>query len=368
MKNKIYKTLLVLLLIPTALLADPEKFRGKHTKEKNIEKEFSVNEDALITIKNRYGNINATSWNQDKVHIEINIIVNGDDEDIVMERLNGINIIFENTANIVTAITRFENDHQSWWNKVKCNWTSSKVNMEINYTIKLPVTNNIDFNNDYGSINLDRISGDTTIHCDYGQVILGELLGKNNILHFDYSHNSSIAYMRKGKINADYSDFVLNDVEALILNADYTGSKIKKIGQLEFNCDYGSLQIDKATYIKGNGNYLDTKIGNVSSKIDISSDYGAIVIKKLNKSIASVNINTNYTGVQIGYDPSCNFDCIIKTSYGGITTDIETLQKNKEITSKRYEGYYGTDTTSNTIAISTSYGNVKLTSLPKITE
>ena len=362
MKNKVYKALLLLLLIPTALLADPEKFRGKYTKEKTINKEFSVNENALLKIKNRYGNLNVTSWDQNTIVMEVSITVNGDDEDIVTERLEGIQINFENSPSQVTAKTQFGEDNQSWWTKVKCSWTGNKVNMEVNYTVKVPVNNHVDFNNDYGSISLDRINGNATIHCDYGQVILGELLGNENALYFDYSHNSSITYMKKGKINADYSDFVLNDAETLILNADYTGSKIKKVDTLEFNCDYGSLRVDEARLIEGNGDYLDTKIGIVSSKIDLVSDYGAIVIKKLNKTIESVNIRTDYTGVKIAYDPNCSFDCMIKTSYGGITTDIETLQKNKEITSKKYEGYYGTDASKNTIAISTSYGSVKLTS------
>ena len=365
MKNKVYKTLLLLLLIPTALLANPKKFRGKYTKEKLIQKEFSVNENALLTIKNRYGNINVTSWDENKVVIEIKIKVNGDDEDSVIERLEGINIGFEQNQNLVTAKTRFGNDNQSWWSKVKCNWYGSKVNMEVNYTVKIPVTNHIDFTNDYGSITLNRISGNANIHCDYGQVIIGELLGNSNTLYFDYSNNSTIGYMKKGEINADYSDFVLNNADSLILHADYTSSTIKKINTLDFNCDYGSLEVEEATSIKGNGNYLDTKIGDISSKIDVTSDYGAIVIQKLTATIKLVNIHTDYTSVKVGYDTACTFDFAIKTSYGNITTDFETTHKSNKTIAKKHEGYYGATNSTNKIAISTSYGSIKLTTAPK---
>lgn len=37
------------------------------------------------------------------------------------------------------------------------------MNMKINYTVKVPVTNSVDFNNDYGSITLDKIKGNAKI-------------------------------------------------------------------------------------------------------------------------------------------------------------------------------------------------------------
>ena len=50
----LYKSLLIMLFLPMMVLANnPDKFKGKHTKEKTITKEFSVNSDALLKINNR---------------------------------------------------------------------------------------------------------------------------------------------------------------------------------------------------------------------------------------------------------------------------------------------------------------------------
>ena len=47
--------------------------------------------------------------------------------------------------------------------------------MKINYTIKMPVNNSLNLNNDYGAINLNKLDGKATINCDYGKLIIGEL-------------------------------------------------------------------------------------------------------------------------------------------------------------------------------------------------
>ena len=62
--------------------------------------------------------------------------------------------------------------------------------MEINYVIKLPITNSVDLSNDYGGINLEKLEGRATISCDYGKITTKELMAENNVLSFDYTSDS----------------------------------------------------------------------------------------------------------------------------------------------------------------------------------
>ncbi|WP_378173733.1 hypothetical protein [Aquimarina sp. SS2-1] len=363
MKPIYYNIICLLLLVPAICIGNSDpKMNGKYTKEKSLKKEFSVNSDALLKISNDYGNLDITSWNENKIVLEINIKVNGNDEDKVIEKLGDIDVIFEASSQVVSAKTVFNKEGKSWWSKFSDGWGGSNLKMEINYTVKVPATNNIDLNNDYGSITLDKIRGNAKINCDYGQIILGELLGNDNYISIDYTDNSTIKYMKNGKINADYSDFILEKGEEVMLNADYTQSKIITAKELTYNCDYGSLKIENVGIFKGNGDYLDTNIGNVKNSIDINSDYGSIDIKNLESTTKNVTIRTDYTGVDIGYNNALNFDFVIKTSYGGINLDddISILKKNKENSSKDYQGYRGQKNSGATINISTSYGGVKL--------
>ncbi|KAA1246924.1 DUF4097 family beta strand repeat-containing protein [Aquimarina sp. RZ0] len=363
MKTIYFNIICLLFLIPTMVLAGNDgKIKGKYTKEKSLKKEYSVNSNALLKISNDYGNLDITSWNENRVVLEINIKVNGNDEEKVVRKLESIDVLFEASSDMVSARTVFDKDGKSWWGKFTDSWGSNNLKLEINYTVKVPINNNVDLNNDYGSITLDKINGNAKINCDYGQIIVGELMGNDNYINIDYTHNSTIEYMKNGKINADYSDFTVKKARKIQLSADYTQSKIENVEELNYNCDYGSLTLENIGSLKGNGDYLDTNIGNVSNSLNINSDYGSIGILNLKASTRDVVIKTDYTGIKIGYEPSLSFDFIIKTSYGSIKVeeDVNIMKKSKENSSNNYQGYYGEKNSGNTINITTSYGGVKL--------
>ncbi len=356
-----YYNIFLLLFLPALIMANNGDLKGKYTKEKKLKKEFAVNADALLKISNDYGNLDITSWNENRVVMEINIKVSGNNEEKVIKKLESIDVEFDSSSQMVSAKTTFNKGDKSWWDKWSSGWNNN-LNMKINYTVKVPITNSVDFNNDYGSITLDKIQGNAKINCDYGQIILGELLGSDNYINIDYTNNSTIKYMKTGKINADYSNFELGDGEKIDLNADYTQSKFKSVKYLNYNCDYGGIRVQNVNKIIGNSDYVDTKIGNVSKELNIESDYGSIEVDALQSSIQSVTIDTDYTGIYIGYNDGANFDFIIKTSYGGIKLDesISVQKKYVKDSKKDYQGYVGQKSSGNTVNIYSSYGGIKL--------
>ena len=147
----LFKAVYILFLIP-AIALSTNGLKGKYNKEKTIKKEYTVNSNALLKIDNSYGNLDIVTYNGNKVTIEVTIKVSGNDEDKVQKKLDDIHVVFNASSSMVDAKTVFNNNKKSWWN-----WGSNNnINMEINYLIKLPITNSVDLNNDYGSINLDK--------------------------------------------------------------------------------------------------------------------------------------------------------------------------------------------------------------------
>ncbi len=204
----LYKITLAFMLVPMLILASttPEN-KGKHKKEKKISKEFQVNANATIEVDNSYGNLDIVTWDENRVVFEITITTNGNDEEKVQKKLDDITVVFEASSNLVSATTEFnENGSSSWWN-----WNNKgKVNMKINYVIKMPISNNVNLSNDYGNINLDKLEGRAIISCDYGKITTKELMAENNKLSFDYTQNSYFEYINSGEINADYSGLKQN--------------------------------------------------------------------------------------------------------------------------------------------------------------
>ncbi len=362
MKTQIQLFFFLLLAVPGLVFANDNGLKGKYTKEKKIKKEYPVSPDARVKIDNSYGNVNVVSWDQNTVVIEVTIKTNGNDEDKVQDKLDEINVNFTGNSSFVSAETTFnKNGSRSWWSS----WRSSNVNMEINYEIKVPVSNDIDLSNDYGSIALNKIEGNAKISCDYGKLIIGELLGDNNLLNFDYTKNSNISYMKGGRIVADYSGFTLENGGDIELNADYSKSEFGDIANLNYNCDYGSLYTGTSQDVTGEGDYLSTKLGVVNGTININADYGSIRINELSSTARDVNIQSDYTGIKIGYDVQYHFNFNISLEYAGLNgvEDFEMIKKRIQSSDKYYEGYYGNSSSPNTININSEYGGVTFTRL-----
>ncbi|MCH2489151.1 MAG: hypothetical protein MK211_03290 [Flavobacteriales bacterium] len=356
------KTLLLLFFVPGIVLAHNGEPKGKYTKEKKINKEYKVNANAGLRVDNSYGNIDIVTWNENRTVIEVTITTNGDDEEKVQQKLDEITVEFTANASLVTAKTIFDDTKNSWkiWNSKK-----NSVSMSIHYRIKLPVTNTVDLDNDYGAINLNRLEGNAKINCDYGQLIIGELLADNNLLSFDYTQNSTIAYMKSGTIKADYSGFSLEKIDDLELAADYTDSKIGEVNNLNYNNDYGKIAIDKVGNLVGRGDYIPNRIGTVTGSLNLNTDYGSIVINKVASTANNVTIKSDYTAVKLGYEAGYSFDFIIKLSFANFKggNDVTVTNSDKGYTSKNYQGYHNIRNSGNNLNINSSYGSVSLTKL-----
>ena len=352
----LYKAVFMLLLIPTMVLGS-NGLNGKHTKEKTIKKEFTVNSNANLKVNNSYGNINIVTYSGNKTYIEVTIKTNSNDEDKAQKKLDEITVEFNSSSEYVSAKTIFnKNKSDSWWSWGKNN----NVNMEINYVIKLPITNSVDLSNDYGSINLDKLEGRANINCDYGKITTKELMADNNYLSFDYTQNSYFEYIKSGKINADYSGFIVSKAKSLEISADYTKSVVKIAENVSYNCDYGSITVENVNNVTGNGDYLTTLIGDVYKNIDIKADYGSIKIERMNSNAGKVNIESDYVGITIGFDASYNFKFDLDLEYASLrdSEGFQFTKKRIESTDKYYQGYYGNSSTSNLIRIKSNYGSV----------
>ena len=354
-QNFIFALLLVFTL---SLGATNPEWNGAHTKEKTIKKEFTVNSNATLKVDNSYGNVNVLTYSGNKVTIEVTIKTNSNNENKAKEKLDEITVEFNASSDLVSANTIFnKNSSKSWWNS----WgNNNNVNMEVNYIIKLPITNNVDLANDYGSINLEKLEGHANISCDYGKITTKELMAEGNNISFDYTNNSYFEYIKSGKINADYSDFVVNKSKQLNINADYTKSVIKIAEDVYYSCDYGSFTAENVNNLKGTGDYLTLVLGDVYKNVEIKADYGSIKIGKMTANAGNLYIQSNYTGITVGHDASYSFNFDLNLDYASLieSDGFQFTKKRVESTSKYYQGNYGNSSTSNFVKINSDYGSV----------
>ena len=345
------------MLIPLTILAGIKD--GKYTKNKVLKKEYSVVNNATLTVNNKYGNIDIVTWNENSISIVVSITTNGDDEEKVQEKLDAITVDFNGNNNAVSAKTMIEKVSNSWsfWGK------NNNVSMEINYLIKMPLTNHINLTNNYGSIGINKLEGSTKINCDYGKLNIGELLNSNNYININYTNNSKIQYMKDGTLNTDYSTLHIEKSGRIKLNGDYSHLSFGMLVDLNFNCDYGNLKIENVANLKGNSDYMHLSVQKLSGTGDFIMDYGSIKINELAPGFKQLNVQSSYTHIKLGVKPNNVFNINATLSYGSLKS-TNGFTFNKEIsntTSKYYEGFYNKPSNNSTISIKSNYGSVIFT-------
>ncbi|WP_143032095.1 hypothetical protein [Tenacibaculum sp. MAR_2009_124] len=355
---KLFKITLILALFTAMSYANNTPEVKRHEKSKTIRKEFSVNKNATLFIDNRYGNVNVTSWDQNRIEIDVKITVKGGSLSNVNDKLNGIDVAFQSSKDLVKAKTIIENNKSSWsW------WKKNNTSFKIHYTVKMPITNNADFHNKYGNIELDELKGKSNINCDYGNIEIGKLHNTDNIIEINYCGSSEIDYMHSGNISADYSTLKIDKSKKLKVSSDYSTMKVGNVESINFNSDYGSVVIRDAANILGNSDYAGVKIGTIRKNLTVDTDYGSVKIQNIKKGFEEINIEGSYAGIKLGTDADNNFKFNVSLSYAGFNYPSDKVNMTKSIkksSKKYYEGAFGNNSSNSSINIKSSYGGVTL--------
>ena len=359
--KSIYNIAIALFLIPLVSFGN-DTTPTKQRKSKTIKKEYSVHSNATVDIDNKYGDINITTWNKNRVEITVVITVKGSNEDTVERRLRSIDVEFNATSDWVSAKTIIKKNRRSW-----SFWGSNRnSSFQITYFIKMPVTNNVVLDNDYGSIVLNELNGSADINCDYGKITIGELNHKDNVINLDYCSRSTINFMKSGIIDVDYSKLTVDKTATVKVNSDYSTLHFNNANTITFNSDYGSITIENADNITGNTDYVSVRLGTISKNLNLKADYGSIRIKEIAKGFENIDITGKYTSIKIGTSAHNSFDFILDLSYAGFKYNKDHVDLRKDIqksSKKHFEGSYGKGTSSSKLTIKSQYGSVSLTEL-----
>lgn len=348
--KKHYNILILFFLIPLLGFSNDDTYI---TKQKTIKKTYIVNSNAGIDIDNKYGNITVSTWDEDKIDLDITIKVNGANENWVNERLNSIDVEITALKSLVTAVTSLGNS--------SLKSRGSNNSFEINYVIKIPKNGSVKLVNKYGNISTLNLESTTDISCRYGKVNLGKLNGSSNKVDIAYCQNSTIEYIKNANIEARYSGLKINDSGNLNLDVSYTDVTLNDGQNIKYDSNYGNLKFNKINSLTGSGNYLTVSIAEVSGSFSVDTNYSKISIGSMNEKAGNISINSGYTDISIGYETNYAFDFDISARYANIKHDngLDISVSESKSNTKRISGFYKKKG-QNKVNINTNYGNVSL--------
>jgi len=353
---KLLYSILSVALLP--LLSMAAVIDTKPDRSKAIEKSFNLNKDGLLEISNSFGNISIITWDRSSVYLKITVEVTGASDESITKRLNDVDVSFSASPSNVSARTNID-ENNSMWNWIKGN---DRTNLKVHYEVFMPVTASLDVRNDYGTISIDKLQGNLKLRCDFGRIAIGQLLDNHNDLRFDYTKNSHIDYMRAGTIKADFSSMKIYGSERVKLSGDYSTFTFETLKDLDFNTDFSTVTIKNAIDVIGRGDYSTLKLGSVTKNAELNTTFGSISITKMETGFSSVQVRTQYTKVDIGYDATAAFDFIARVEYASLklSDKLNITRSESDYEQKLKAGYNLKANSGSSMELRSEFGTITL--------
>lgn len=342
--------MLLLLILSSPLLA------GKFTeRSKNINKNYTVSAATMVEVDNAFGTVNVTGWDQNKVELAVEIKVEAKNEQAAQELLDRISVEIDDKRpeSLLSFRTDME-EKNNYWNK-------NGERFEINFTIKMPRGNALRVDNRHGETVLGDLSGEMDIETRHGDLRAGKLSGDVDI---EVSFGSLYAtQLGEGKLKLRHSsDSEVRMAGALRLDMEHSELEIDESDAINLSLRHGELELEKGTVVDGTIQHSNLEVGQLTQGITASMQHSSLEIDQLAKDFAEVNLDVQFTGVEIGIAQGASFSFEADFSFGDVdypSGDFEITHREKEMHTVKYKGKAGSGGDAR-IRIDGSHGNARL--------
>jgi hypothetical protein len=333
----------VLFSMTGPMKSAPEGSKKRFTK--TIERSYPIDKKGEVAVINKYGSIDMNTWEKNEVKIEVELVVNATSEKVAEDVFETIGIEFEDSPGRVAAETVIETKNDYWWNWGK----SIKSDFEINYTIHMPATCTVNFDNKYGNINMTDLENDARIQVKYGNLTMGDLDGDlelslgygNAFVGTVHNVTAEIAYSkfrcegaRNFSAETKYSGVTVNRANKLITESKYDNYHLGDVDEFVNEGKYDNLIVEKVNRILIETKYTDLKVDKLNKAITAGLEYGGIRVQELSDGFDEILIESKYAGISLAPVGKASYKLELNSRYLDVdipnTPDFSEVQDGAE--------------------------------------
>ena len=296
-------------------------FSFAQEETKTINKSIDVDPNVYFMVKNKYGKVEVTGSDQNKITIDVLIKAKGDGAKAFVD---AVMINIKESRSNVSANTVYPSMDS------KRNFSYS-----VDYVIKTPYTARIKIENDFGNASVNDVKGDVDVDVSYGNIDLNKCLSKNII-------SSKFSGVQAVEIGADSR-----------ISNSYGKTKIDKVnGDIEVTSSFGDIDLKNVTgnIIVTNG-YGSIYVDDIGGRANLSNQFGKISAKNVKGifDITNKNSEVSLSTVESGR---------VTNSFGSI--NIEDARGNSGININNKNGSVRVNRSNSNILLQNQYDFIEL--------
>ncbi|MBN2635195.1 MAG: DUF4097 family beta strand repeat protein [Prolixibacteraceae bacterium] len=326
--NKIAINTLILLF----LLGLPQLVFGQLKISRESKMQFAVEPETRIELTNKYGKIEMNTWKKDSIAITIEIKVEDKKLSRLEKSMESIDFDITNNRHFVVVKTVVGGNMGTLskeFIKLKETVLQTGGNMEINYTVWLPNTNNLKVENKFGDVSIGDYEGEVEINLSNGNLNAHDFTGKTNlILSFA---DATINQMNSGTFNCNYGDVEIEKAESLKIVSKSSDFEIDEIANLETDSRRDKFQLQLAENIDAVGNFSNFTLEKLINRATLRVEYGDIEIESVDPGFSSIYIESKSADIDLSFSKDSKFKFDITNTKSETTFCNEISIANEEM-------------------------------------
>jgi len=359
MKKRIFNTGLIGVVLLSVTLSvwalPPDRVIKKYHKS------YPATHKTVLSIQNKYGDVNLENWEKDSISIDVKIMVEYPDREKAQKLLGYLKVDFNIQGDNISAVTVIDNDFSRYGRHF---WGNEKK-FSIDYTIHTPAYINYNLLNKYGNAFINKIDGKINIEIRYGHLKINKLTQGNhkplNNIILAYS-KGTIEEANWLMLNLKYSRLEINHVSALAGETRYSKLYTGDVSSIVLESKYDTYRFGKLNNLFVEAGYGDIEADEVRKKVMLETRFTDVSVKNIPAGFTSIEVDNEYGHIKLDIDSVASYRLTGSTSYCAIhypeSDRISRITKNN---SSEVHGFIGKDRNSvSTVKIKSRYGTVDL--------
>lgn len=298
-----------ILFLMAVIFSIPVLLSAQTYSEKREEgKSFKLKSGTVVQITNKYGNINVMPWEKDSVRIEVSMSAQSKQAAKVVKILSSIDCEMISTANSISARTIFYDNSTTFWKDVVSyagQVINTSNNLQINYTVYMPVNNDIKIDNKFGNVYMDSHIGNADITLSNGDLQARNFAGSLKLkLEFG---SASMQDLNDAELNINYSDLTIRKVNALVLNSRSSTLEIEEASTIEIASTRDKLGVKRCSSVNGDASFTRIRINELASTCNMNTKYGELRLNNVERNFRTIQVKSEYTDVFMGFSTADSY-------------------------------------------------------------
>jgi hypothetical protein len=259
---------------------------------------YPVTAKTSVEVSNKYGKIHVIAWEQDSVRFEVDLRISASSIEKLQKLKNNISVDFNDSQYFILAKTNFSNAGNIITDFVETYIPSNQV--VINYMIYVPRQINLKIENKFGDIYMDDFGGPLEINLSNGDLKANKISGSPTINIS--SGDATINNISGGRVLASYSDLHIKQAFNADLETRSSRVTVDVADNLKIDSRRDKIKIVSVDILSSSGYFSTFEIENLMKELRGTLKYGNLMIDNIEKGFSFININSEYTDIDLFFD------------------------------------------------------------------